>query len=40
MATTFATIWYQAGTIGSFVQSISHATTNWVVPPKIVTPNA
>src|SRR5262245_28453158 len=34
------TIWYQAGTKGFFVRSISHATTNCVVPPNIVTDKA
>jgi hypothetical protein len=31
---------YQAGTIGLPVRSMSHATTNCVVPPKIVVPSA
>src|SRR6476620_341129 len=38
--TSDAAICYPAGTIGSPVQSISHATTNCVVPPQIVTPSA
>src|SRR5262249_621583 len=38
--TTLVTIWYQAGTKGFFVRSISHATTNCVVPPNIVTDKA
>src|SRR5262249_21032932 len=37
---TFVTIWYQAGTSGFFVRLSSHATTNCVVPPKIVTERA
>ena len=31
---------YQAGTIGLPVRSMSQATTNCVVPPKIVVPSA
>jgi hypothetical protein len=40
MAANVVTSMYHAGTIALPVRSISHATTNCVVPPKIVVPSA